>query len=103
MDSYEASRTIFSRIQSLEPENATKIMGYLLIQDNGEKEMIRLAFGLESLLHNLIIKAKTHLAILPKSSSSSSFFFFSSQPNFPNISPCCSHWELFTIEIYNED
>ncbi|EXB93337.1 Zinc finger CCCH domain-containing protein 46 [Morus notabilis] len=82
MDSYEASRTVFSRIQSLEPENATKIMGYLLIQDYGEKEMIRLAFGPESLLHNLIIKAKTHLAILPKSSSSSSSSssIFSSSP-----------------------
>ncbi|EXB62303.1 hypothetical protein L484_022191 [Morus notabilis] len=47
-------------------------MGYLLIQDYGEKEMIRLAFGPESLLHNLTVKAKTHLAILPKSSSFSS-------------------------------
>ncbi|GMN26208.1 hypothetical protein TIFTF001_001223, partial [Ficus carica] len=67
MDSYEASRTVFSRIQSLEPENASKIMGYFLIQDYGEKEMIRLAFGPETLLQNLILKAKTHLGILPKS------------------------------------
>ncbi|XP_062084095.1 zinc finger CCCH domain-containing protein 46-like isoform X2 [Humulus lupulus] len=66
MDSYEASRTVFSRIQSLEPENASKIMGYLLIQDYGEKEMIRLAFGPENLLQNLILKAKTQLGLLTK-------------------------------------
>ena len=70
MDSYEASRTIFSRIQSLEPENASKIMGYLLIQDYGEKEMIRLAFGPETLLKNLILKAKTQLGLLTKPLSS---------------------------------
>ncbi|KAJ6777620.1 ZINC FINGER CCCH DOMAIN-CONTAINING PROTEIN 22-LIKE ISOFORM X1 [Salix koriyanagi] len=39
MDSYEAVNMVFSRIQNLEPENASKIMGYLLLQDYGEKEM----------------------------------------------------------------
>ncbi|KAL4282708.1 hypothetical protein GQ457_16G006760 [Hibiscus cannabinus] len=64
MDSYEATRIVFSRIQSLDPENASKIMGYLLIQDHGEKEMIRLAFGPEAHIHSLILKAKTHLGAL---------------------------------------
>ncbi|KAF2302529.1 hypothetical protein GH714_037409 [Hevea brasiliensis] len=41
MDGYEATRIVFSRIQSLDPEDASKIMGLLLIQDHGEKEMIR--------------------------------------------------------------
>ncbi|KAL6327582.1 hypothetical protein AAG906_021873 [Vitis piasezkii] len=49
MDAYEATRIVFSRIQNLDPENASKIMGLLLIQDHGEKEMIRLAFGPEAL------------------------------------------------------
>ncbi|EEF48928.1 zinc finger CCCH domain-containing protein 53 isoform X2 [Ricinus communis] len=61
MDSYEATKMVFSRIQSLDPENASKIMGCLLLQDHGDKEMIRLAFGPETLLHNLILQAKTHL------------------------------------------
>ncbi|KAK8608019.1 hypothetical protein V6N13_023455 [Hibiscus sabdariffa] len=39
-------------------------MGYLLIQDHGEKEMIRLAFGPEAHIHSLILKAKTHLGAL---------------------------------------
>lgn len=69
MDSYEASRSVFSRIQGLEPESASKIMGYLLIQDYGDKEMIRLAFGPESLLQSLVFKAKTHLGLLSKPQS----------------------------------
>lgn len=63
MDSYEASKMVFSRIQTLEPENASKIMGYLLIQDHGEKEMIRLAYGPETFLQNLVLKAKTQLGL----------------------------------------
>ncbi|KAE8691677.1 hypothetical protein F3Y22_tig00110885pilonHSYRG00062 [Hibiscus syriacus] len=63
MDSYEATRIVFSRIQSLDPENASKIMGYLLLQDHGEKEVIRLAFGPEAHIHSLILKAKTHLGL----------------------------------------
>uniref|UniRef100_A0A803MJG2 Zinc finger CCCH domain-containing protein 53-like n=1 Tax=Chenopodium quinoa TaxID=63459 RepID=A0A803MJG2_CHEQI len=53
MDPYEATKVVFSRVQSLDPENASKIMGLLLIQDHGEKEMIRLAFGPENLLHSV--------------------------------------------------
>ncbi|KAJ0021691.1 hypothetical protein Pint_31003 [Pistacia integerrima] len=109
MDSYEATRMVFSRIQNLDPENASKIMGYLLIQDHGEKEMIRLAFGPETLIHNLIIKAKSHLGILnfqnnaitPPSSSSpstpSSPFNPISRPNPLSISsssPSSTPWPL---------
>ncbi|CAL1409656.1 unnamed protein product [Linum trigynum] len=74
MDCYEATKTVFSRIQGLDPENASKIMGYLLLQDQGDREMIRLAFGPDSSLHNLILQAKTQLGlpISPSSSSSSS-------------------------------
>ncbi|MBA0751282.1 hypothetical protein Gogos_000217 [Gossypium gossypioides] len=70
MDGYEATRIVFSRIQSLEPGNASRIMGLLLIQDHGDKEMIRLAFGPEALLHSVILKAKKELG-LPINSSSS--------------------------------
>ncbi|CAI0450196.1 unnamed protein product [Linum tenue] len=80
MDCYEATKTVFSRVQGLDPENASKIMGYLLLQDQGDREMIRLAFGPESCLHNLILQAKTHLRlpISPSSSSSNSTISFSS-------------------------
>lgn len=47
----------------MDPENASKIMGLLLLQDHGEKEMIRLAFVPESLLHSVIFKARNELGI----------------------------------------
>ncbi|KAK6928810.1 RNA recognition motif domain [Dillenia turbinata] len=72
MDVYEATRVVFSRIQNLDPENASKIMGLLLIQDHGEKEMIRLAFGPEALLHSVIIKARKELGLLSNTSSTPS-------------------------------
>ncbi|KAK3205222.1 hypothetical protein Dsin_019268 [Dipteronia sinensis] len=101
MDSYEATRMVFSRIQSLDPENASKIMGYLLIQDHGEKEMIRLAFGPENLIHSLIFKAKTHLGLnnnnncvssstTPSTPSSPSPFNPISRPNPLSISSSSS-------------
>ncbi|XP_044493070.1 zinc finger CCCH domain-containing protein 53-like isoform X2 [Mangifera indica] len=70
MDGYEATRIVFSRIQNLDPENASKIMGLLLIQDHGEKEMIRLAFGPETLVHSVILKARKELG-LPSNSPNS--------------------------------
>ena len=63
MDGYEATRIVFSRIQNLDPENASKIMGVLLLQDHGEKEMIRLAFGPEALVHSVILKARKELGL----------------------------------------
>ncbi|XP_022930497.1 zinc finger CCCH domain-containing protein 55 [Cucurbita moschata] len=72
MDAYEASSLVYAKIKNLEPENASKIMGFLLIQDLGDKELIRLAFGPETLLHSLILKAKAHLGFSLNSSSSSS-------------------------------
>ncbi|KAM1149689.1 hypothetical protein ACFX15_029560 [Malus domestica] len=73
MDSYEATKIVFSRIQSLDPENASKIMGYLLLQDHGDKEMIRLAFGPETLLHNLILNAKTQLSLVPSDNPTTTY------------------------------
>ncbi|GFP84280.1 zinc finger CCCH domain-containing protein 53 [Phtheirospermum japonicum] len=61
MDAYEATKIVFQKTQNLDPQNASKIMGFLLIQDHGEKEMIRLAFGPESQLHSVILKTKKEL------------------------------------------
>ncbi|KAL6199686.1 hypothetical protein ACLB2K_029469 [Fragaria x ananassa] len=93
MDSYEATKIVFSRIQSLDSENASKIMGYLLIQDQSEKEMIRLAFGPETLLHNLIINAKTQLGLVHSKTPS---FNPISRPNPLSLSssPTSNLWSL---------
>ncbi|RRT44279.1 hypothetical protein B296_00047920 [Ensete ventricosum] len=75
MDVYEATRVVLARIQSLDAVNAAKIMGYILIQEHGDKEMIRLAFGPEALLHSVVLKARKELGLAasappPHSSSS---------------------------------
>ncbi|KAG2639106.1 zinc finger CCCH domain-containing protein 53-like isoform X2 [Panicum virgatum] len=70
MDAYEATKVVFSRIQALDPDHATKIMGFLLIQDHGEKEMIRLAFGPEALLQTVMAKARKDLGLLPATPTS---------------------------------
>ncbi|URE33917.1 zinc finger CCCH domain-containing protein [Musa troglodytarum] len=73
MDVYEATRVVLARIQSLDAENAAKIMGYILIQEHGDKEMIRLAFGPEALLHSVVLKARKELGLpAPPSPPSSS-------------------------------
>ncbi|XVF24242.1 hypothetical protein REPUB_Repub13aG0110800 [Reevesia pubescens] len=88
MDGYEATRIVFSRIQNLEPDNASKIMGLLLIHDHGDKEMIRVAFGPEALLHSVILKAKKELGLPTNSPStpSSPSPFLGNNPNPVTIS-----------------
>ncbi|KAF8022247.1 hypothetical protein BT93_G2401 [Corymbia citriodora subsp. variegata] len=98
MDSYEATRIVYSKIQSLDPENASKIMGLLLIQEH-EKEMIRLALGPETLLHSVVLKARKEMGLpsnspsTPSTPSSPSPFMstnpisISSRPKGSNFSP----------------
>ncbi|MFS8018935.1 hypothetical protein Hanom_Chr15g01397931 [Helianthus anomalus] len=50
MDTIEATKMVISRIKTIDPQEASKIMGYLLIQHPSEHEIIRLAFGPENLL-----------------------------------------------------
>ncbi|KAJ8554501.1 hypothetical protein K7X08_025179 [Anisodus acutangulus] len=66
MDFSESTKVVYSRIQKLEPENVSKIIGYLLLQDHGEQDMIRLAFSPDNLIHSLINKAKNDLGLSSK-------------------------------------
>ncbi|CAM0950414.1 unnamed protein product [Alopecurus aequalis] len=61
MDAYEATKVVFARVQALDPDLASKIMGMLLIQDKSEEDMIRLAFGPEHLLHAVVARARADL------------------------------------------
>ncbi|XP_057956354.1 zinc finger CCCH domain-containing protein 18 isoform X2 [Malania oleifera] len=70
MDFSESTKVVYNRIQKLEPENVSKIIGYLLLQDHGEREMIRLAFSPDNLIHSLINKAKTKLGLSSKPAAS---------------------------------
>ncbi|KAM0878757.1 hypothetical protein ACQ4PT_034691 [Festuca glaucescens] len=61
MDAYEATKVVFARVQALDPDLASKIMGMLLTQDKSEEDMIRLAFGPEHLLHAVVARARADL------------------------------------------
>ncbi|XP_057988772.1 zinc finger CCCH domain-containing protein 55 isoform X2 [Hevea brasiliensis] len=63
MDTYEATNVLLSKIKNIDPANASKIMGYILIQDFTDNDLLSLALGSETLLQNVIIKAKTHLGL----------------------------------------
>ncbi|XP_010544176.1 PREDICTED: zinc finger CCCH domain-containing protein 55-like isoform X2 [Tarenaya hassleriana] len=63
MDSSDIISLLFAKIRPLEPENASKIIGYLLLQDLGKEDLVRLAFGPVTLLQSVCQKAKTHLGL----------------------------------------
>ncbi|KAE8674945.1 Nucleic acid binding protein, putative isoform 2 [Hibiscus syriacus] len=63
MDLYDTTNVLFRKIKSLDPENASKIMGYILIQDLPDRDLLRLAFGPETLLQSLVFKAKAYLGL----------------------------------------
>ncbi|XP_062203280.1 zinc finger CCCH domain-containing protein 53-like [Phragmites australis] len=67
MDAWEATKVVFDRVREMDPDNASKIVGMLLIQDNSDKELIRLAFGPEHLLHAFVLSARAELAHKPSS------------------------------------
>ncbi|KAH6819689.1 hypothetical protein C2S51_003292 [Perilla frutescens var. frutescens] len=69
MDVYEATKIVMSRIQNLDPENASRIMGYILIQDQGEKEVIRLALCPDAVLLSCLNQAKAFLGLSPNAPS----------------------------------
>ncbi|KAJ6905169.1 hypothetical protein NC652_023041 [Populus alba x Populus x berolinensis] len=63
MDTHEITNILLAKLKSLDPENAARIMGFILIQVPSEKDLLRLAFGPETLLQNVVFKAKIHLGL----------------------------------------
>ncbi|CAO2833655.1 unnamed protein product [Amaranthus hypochondriacus] len=72
MDLPDAAKYLFDRIQKLEPELATKILGCILMQEDGDFEVIRLAYAPEKLLENSVQKSKLQLNYLSNPSVSTS-------------------------------
>ncbi|KAK7264060.1 hypothetical protein RJT34_31663 [Clitoria ternatea] len=60
MDSYEASNVVFSKINNLDPENASKIMGYILVNLE-DSELVYLSTSPDYVLHTLVSRVKQHL------------------------------------------
>ncbi|CAB4308847.1 unnamed protein product [Prunus armeniaca] len=90
MGSYEVTNILFTKIKALDPENAIKIMGYLLIQDLAEKDLIRLAYGPETLLHSLIPDQLTPTHFSQSSPRIPNGFDFGKNPS----SPSSNAWPL---------
>ncbi|KAJ6334286.1 hypothetical protein OIU78_011227 [Salix suchowensis] len=66
MDFSESTKVVYSRIQEIEPEFVGKIIGYILLQNHGEREMIRLAFSPDNLIYAMICRAKSDLGLNKK-------------------------------------
>lgn len=67
MEAFEAAKVVYDRILETESETITrKIIGYIYLLDHADREMIRLAFGPDNLIQNLIQKAKMELNLGPK-------------------------------------
>ncbi|KAK9072337.1 hypothetical protein SSX86_008771 [Deinandra increscens subsp. villosa] len=67
MEAFEAAKIVYNRILETESEtNTRKVIGYIYLSDHADREMIRLAFGPDNLIKNMIQKAKTDLNLGPK-------------------------------------
>ncbi|XP_018458263.1 zinc finger CCCH domain-containing protein 55 isoform X3 [Raphanus sativus] len=71
MDPGDPTSILFTKIRTLEPDFASKIIGYLLLQDLGNTDLIRLALGPDTLLHSVCLKAKSALGLSSSNGSSS--------------------------------
>ncbi|XP_021724508.1 zinc finger CCCH domain-containing protein 18-like [Chenopodium quinoa] len=63
MDLSNSMQIVSSRIQEVEPEHASKIVGYLLLQDFGDQDMIRLAFSPDNVIRDVANKVKHILGL----------------------------------------
>ncbi|KAI5054717.1 hypothetical protein GOP47_0029862 [Adiantum capillus-veneris] len=63
MEAYEATRMVYLWLQTIDPEHASKVMGYFLLKDDsGDQEIFRLAFSHERVLQAMVLKVKKDLA-----------------------------------------
>ncbi|PKU87739.1 zinc finger CCCH domain-containing protein 18-like isoform X1 [Dendrobium catenatum] len=78
MEIEKYTQDLLQRIQKIEPENAIKIFGYLLLQHSIE-EIMEYVSGTEEKIHSLIAEAKSYFMLSPKF-------------KFPDhLHPCYSH------------
>ncbi|CAH2072900.1 unnamed protein product [Thlaspi arvense] len=70
MDSGDPTTLLLTKIRTLDPDYAPKIIGYLLLQDFGEKDLMNLALGPESVLQSIILKVKSQLGLFSNNLSS---------------------------------
>ncbi|XWS11312.1 hypothetical protein CRYUN_Cryun38cG0072700 [Craigia yunnanensis] len=96
MEFSDYTQILFNRIKKIEPENVSKIIGYLLLQDYGDQEIVQLAMCPDSVIQEVIYKTKIELQQLRlKSGSARISPNLSSRPPFlSSKSPVTScYWE----------
>ncbi|GMI63798.1 hypothetical protein like AT2G05160 [Hibiscus trionum] len=64
------TQVLYNKIKKIEPENALKIIGYILVQDHGEQEIAQLAICPDIVIHEVIYRIKVELQQLPLKSGS---------------------------------
>ncbi|KAI4305024.1 hypothetical protein L6164_028415 [Bauhinia variegata] len=71
MASFEATGLVMTKIKNFDPENASKIMGYLLMSlEDGD--LVRLACSPDHVLHSIFFRVKSHLGLSSNISSTPS-------------------------------
>eukprot|EP00270_Netrium_digitus_P003056 TRINITY_DN13465_c0_g1_i3.p1 TRINITY_DN13465_c0_g1~~TRINITY_DN13465_c0_g1_i3.p1 ORF type:complete len:819 (-),score=139.86 TRINITY_DN13465_c0_g1_i3:332-2788(-) len=66
MDVQDATRVVYMRIQNLEVENASKVLGWMLLQDQAEQDIVKLALASDLVLQSSIAKARKELEMSGK-------------------------------------
>lgn len=64
MDFPELAKVSLSRVQKVEPENASKILGCIFLREPDQEEMVQLAYGTDADLLAKIADAKASLAAI---------------------------------------
>ncbi|OMO83683.1 hypothetical protein CCACVL1_11269 [Corchorus capsularis] len=70
MEFSDYTKVLYNRIKKLEPENASKIIGYLLLQERGDQDIVQLALCPDMVIQEVIYKAKADLQQLALKSGS---------------------------------
>ncbi|XP_048234975.1 zinc finger CCCH domain-containing protein 18 isoform X2 [Ricinus communis] len=94
MDFSEHTRVVFNKIKKIEPENVTKIIGYLLLQDGSDQEMINLAMSPDVVIQDVIYKAKAELNQLALKSAATPLSPSMNSP--PAVSEFSSQFRAFS-------
>ncbi|XVF03696.1 hypothetical protein REPUB_Repub05bG0015600 [Reevesia pubescens] len=70
MEFSDYTQILFNRIKKIDPENVSKIIGYLLLQDYGDQEIVHLAMCPDMVIQDVIHKTKVELQQLALKSGS---------------------------------
>ncbi|KAI5060830.1 hypothetical protein GOP47_0023335 [Adiantum capillus-veneris] len=96
----------YMRLQTIDPEHASKVFGYLLLKDDSsDQELFQLAFSHESVLQAIVLTVKKELGLtsrdpnLVQSAEGQHFSSSSFQIGPPSLVPDSPFWSLMINNI----